>query len=153
MKKFLLVTLLLSSSFAVISNSAKLSTEQVTEIAIKFIEASAQKEQPKSTISDIDALLAFYSDNFQVDHAKAGRTFSDRAELRKLMTDKLEDEIHYLDKEIKTSIVVGNSVPLQVRTSAKVTPSWTDKTFEYSSLQLITLELNDEGLVSYHRIY
>ena len=125
----------------------------IKQQAIAFITAEEGRAQPTSTMADIDKLLALYADEFVEVHAKAKITITDKAELRKGMAEKLKDKVYYLNTTIDEMLVVGNSVALKLSTAAKVQPSWTDRTFESTSTQLITLEFDERGLLKYRRIY
>lgn len=152
MKTLLLITLLVIPLSLANAKTNAFSEEKLMILAESFILATQMREQPQSSEKDIDALLSLYADAFKVDHAKAGLSFLGRAEIKQGMMDKLADKVYFLNKTIEDSIIVNNSISMKVITDAKVSPSWTDKVFEYKSAQLITLEFNESGLVTYHRI-
>lgn len=76
----LLLILLISTSS--IAEQKSLGVDKVKALALNFIEAAEKREQPTSSVKDIEMMLSLYAGDFQIDHAKQGLTFTERTEVQ-----------------------------------------------------------------------
>lgn len=144
-----LVFLTLFTSLASAQNY--LNEDELNKKAIAFIKASEAREQPGSNTSDIDHFLSLLTDNFVDEHVLSKITIRDKAELRRGMIAKLQDEIIYLSKKIEEIVLVKNVAVIKLTTSAKAKPSHLEHIIEHTYTELISLEFDENGLVKHIR--
>lgn len=122
-------------------------TLDVEALSKNFINKLAAKSQPSASEADIDAYLHLFSDDFIDDHVKSNFQFKDKAQLKKALMRKLDDEVHYLRVDINKEIFGRTNVFMQITTSAKVKPFHLDSVIEHSTTSLISIEFDDKGLI------
>ncbi len=127
------------------------SEEKLEQMAVAFIDAKNARQQPDSDADDIEAFLALLADDFVDEHIKFGVTVTDKSELRNGMLLKLKDEVFYSRIDINQVMVGRNVAFVKYTESAKVKPTHLDKVVEYSSTSIVSLEFNDEGLITHIR--
>lgn len=116
-----------------------------------FIDAKNERQQPDTTIEDIDYFISFLSDDFKDEHIKFNVTVTDKAELRRGMVEKMKDEIFFSEIKIVQVMVGRNVVFVKYTEHAKVKPSHLDKVIQYNSTNIMSLEFNDEGFIKHIR--
>ena len=79
-----------TSAFA--EGNEPLSEAVLKQRAEAFIQAKNARQQPDTTISDIDHFISFLADEFIDEHVKFNVTITDKAELREGMILKMKDE-------------------------------------------------------------
>jgi hypothetical protein len=127
-------------------------SEPVLKMKAKaFIEAKNARQQPNTREQDIDHFISLLADNFIDEHVKYQVTVSDKAEMRAGMIAKMKDEVYYSNIRIDDMIVGANVVFLKYTEKAKVKPVHLDRIVEYTSSHLLSLEINDEGLITHIR--
>lgn len=150
MKKLSLLFSLLLTSFLAIGNGG-LSELELRAKAEAFIEAKNARQQPQTTKKDIEHFLSLLADEFVDEHVKFNVTVTSKDELRKGMTLKLQDKVHYSNVKIDQMMVGSNVVFVKYTESAKVEPSHMDKAVEYSSTNIVSLEFDSKGLIKHIR--
>ena len=145
---FLLVLMMFTlTSFA----QKTLTEKELLELAHAFVAAKKARQQPETTVNDIDAYLALLADEFVDEHVKFGVTISSKAELRDGMIAKMKDEVFYSDITIEQTMTGANVIFIKMTETGKVKPSHLDKVIEYESVNLISLEYNDNKLIKHIR--
>lgn len=150
MKKSILV---LISFLFVFSSNAKdtLTSEQLIEKAKTFVAAKNARQQPNTTIKEIENYISLLSDDFIDEHVKFKFTYTDKAKLRKDMISKLKDEVIWSNIEINEVMVGANVVFIKMTESGKVKPAHLDKAIEYNKTNIVSLEFDKSGLVKHIR--
>lgn len=150
MNKFILVLFCFLFSF---SSSAhdNFTSEQLIEKAKVFVAAKNARQQPNTTIKDIENYISLLSDDFIDEHVKFKFTYTDKSKLREDMINKLKDKVIHSSIEINEVMVGANVVIVKMTESGKVKPVHLDKTIEYSKTNIVSLEFNKEGLVTHIR--
>ncbi|MCF7516514.1 nuclear transport factor 2 family protein [Pseudoalteromonas piscicida] len=150
MNKFILVLFCFLFSF---SSSAhdNFTSEQLIEKAKVFVAAKNARQQPNTTIKEIENYISLLSDDFIDEHVKFKFTYTDKSKLREDMINKLKDEVIYSSIEINEVMVGANVVFVKMTESGKVKPAHLDKTIEYSKTNIVSLEFNQAGLVKHIR--
>lgn len=121
------------------------------EKTVQFIMAKNARQQPNSAVSDIDHFLSFLADEFVDEHVKFNVTVTSKAELRKGMISKLEDKVYYCSISIDEMMTGHNVTFVKYTESAKVKPSHLEKVIEYSSVNIMSLEFDENGLIKHIR--
>ncbi|MBU3003382.1 nuclear transport factor 2 family protein [Paraglaciecola arctica] len=150
MKKSILV---LISFLFVFSSNAKdtFTSEQLIEKAKTFVAAKNARQQPNTTIKEIENYISLLSDDFIDEHVKFKFTYTDKAKLRKDMISKLKDEVIRSNIEINEVMVGANVVFIKMTESGKVKPAHLDKAIEYNKTNIVSLEFDKSGLVKHIR--
>ncbi|USE69444.1 hypothetical protein CTT31_10015 [Pseudoalteromonas maricaloris] len=150
MNKFILVLFCFLFSF---SSSAhdNFTSEQLIEKAKVFVAAKNSRQQPNTTIKEIENYISLLSDDFIDEHVKFKFTYTDKSKLREDMINKLKDEVIHSSIEINEVMVGANVVFVKMTESGKVKPAHLDKTIEYSKTNIVSLEFNQAGLVKHIR--
>jgi len=141
--------LLGTSAFA--EGNEPLSEAVLKQRAEAFIQAKNARQQPDTTISDIDHFISFLADEFIDEHVKFNVTITDKAELREGMILKMKDEVFFSEIKIDQMMTGRNVVFVKYTEHAKVKPSHMDKVVEYTSSNIMSLEFNDDGFIKHIR--
>ncbi|KID33455.1 hypothetical protein QT15_22955 [Pseudoalteromonas flavipulchra NCIMB 2033 = ATCC BAA-314] len=126
-------------------------SEQLIEKAKVFVAAKNARQQPNSTIKEIENYISLLSDDFIDEHVKFRFTYTDKSKLREDMINKLKDEIIHSSIEINEVMVGADVVFVKMTESGKVKPTHLDKAIEYSKTNIVSLEFNKEGLITHIR--
>ncbi len=128
-----------------------LSEQALVDKTEAFIAAKNARQQPKSNEADVDHFISFLADDFVDEHVKFNVTVTQKSELRKGMVAKLQDEIHFSNIDILQMMVGRNVVFVKFKEHAKGRPAHLDKAIEYTAVNIMSLEFNDEGLITHIR--
>ena len=150
MKKSLLVLFGILAALASTANAA-FTSEQLIEKAKAFVAAKNARQQPNSTIKEIDAFISLLAENFIDEHVKYNFTYTDKAKLREDMINKLKDDVIQSAIEIEEMMVGANVVIIKMTEFGKVKPAHLDKTIEYNKTNILSLEFDPSGLVKHIR--
>ncbi|GAB2990948.1 nuclear transport factor 2 family protein [Psychrosphaera aestuarii] len=145
---FVLICLLLSLSSNV---KAAFTSAQLIEKAKAFVSAKNARQQPNSTIKEIDNYISLLSDDFVDEHVKFKFTYTSKTKLREDIVSKLKDKVVYSNIEIIEIMVGANVVFVKMNESGKVKPAHLDKTIEYNKINIVSLEFDNAGLVKHIR--
>ena len=145
---FVLICLLLSLSSNV---KAAFTSAQLIEKAKAFVSAKNARQQPNSTIKEIDNYISLLSDDFVDEHVKFKFTYTSKTKLREDIVSKLKDKVVYSNIEIIEIMVGANVVFVKMNESGKVEPAHLDKTIEYNKINIVSLEFDNSGLVKHIR--
>ena len=148
MHKLLFLIVFLPLSFAV---NAALSEGDLEQLATKFVEAKNARQQPDTTVQDIDAFINLLADEFVDEHVKFRVAITEKSALREGMIAKMSDKIYYSSIVINEVMTGGNVAIIKMTESGKVRPSHLDKDITYSSVNIVTLEFNDDKLITHIR--
>lgn len=150
MKK--VISFLLLSLFSVFSNAnTVLSEEQLKDITQQFIAAKNARQQADSTAEDVEHFLSFLADKFVDEHVNFNVTISSKDELREGMLAKLEDKIFFSNIDILEIMTGRNVTFVKFKEHAKGQPSHMDKPFEYTAINIMSLEFNETGKIKHIR--
>ena len=149
--KFLMLMTLIAFHALTYTTPDLLSEEELKRKAEAFIKAKNARQQPGNTVKDIDHFLSFIADDFVDDHIKFNVIITSKAELRKGMIAKLADEVQFSNIEIQQLMFGRNVVFVKYQEHAKVKPSHLDEVIEYTSVNIMSLEFNDDGLIKHIR--
>ncbi len=116
-----------------------------------FIAAKNARQQPDTTVADIERFLALLADDFIDEHIRFGVTVTKKQELRDGMRAKLKDKVEFSEISIDQMMVGRNVVFVKYTEHAKVKPSHLDKVVEYTSTNIVSLEYDDQGLIKHIR--
>ena len=148
MYKLLLLFVSLPLSF--VANAA-LSEGELEQLATKFVEAKNARQQPDTTIQDIDAFINLIADEFVDEHVKFNVTITEKSALREGLIAKMNDKIYYSSIVINEMMTGSNVAIIKMTESGKVKPNHLDKDITYSSVNIVTLEFNDAKLITHIR--
>ena len=150
MKKSILVLICFLLSF---SGSAKdkFTSEQLIEKAKTFVAAKNARQQPNTTIKEIDYFISLLADDFIDEHVKFKFVYTDKSKLREDMISKLNDEVIFSSIEINEVMVGANVVFVKMTESGKVKPAHLDKVIEYNKTNIVSLEFEQLGLIKHIR--
>ncbi|MBB1300613.1 nuclear transport factor 2 family protein [Pseudoalteromonas sp. SR44-8] len=149
--KFLisLITLIIFSLSALADET--LSESVLKQKAEAFIQAKNARQQPNTTVEDIDHFISFLADEFIDEHLKFNVTISSKEELRQGMIAKMKDKVTFSEIKIDQMMIGSNVVFVKYTEHAKVKPSHMDKVIEYTSTNIMSLEFDDNGLIKHIR--
>ena len=147
---FILLCTLLAGPSQVQADS-QLSEAELRSRAEAFISAKNARQQPDTRVEDIDYFITFLSEPFVDEHVKFNVTVTDRAELRDGMIAKMNDEVYFSSIEILEMMFGGNVVFVKYKEHAKVKPSHMDEVIEYTSVNILSLEFDEQGLIKHIR--
>ena len=142
-------------TFIIFSLSA-LADETLPESVLKqkaeaFIQAKNARQQPNTTVEDIDHFISFLADEFIDEHLKFNVTMTSKEELRQGMIAKMKDKVIFSEIKIDQMMIGSNVVFVKYTEHAKVKPSHMDKVIEYTSTNIMSLEFGDNGLIKHIR--
>jgi len=147
--KFIVIILIfLFSSVTVAKNFTE---ENLTELATKFVNAKNARQQPDTTVSDIENYLSLLADEFVDEHIKYNVTETDKNKLRKNMIAKMSDNVISSSIKIGELMLGSNVVFIKMLETGKVKPAHLDKIIEYNVTNIVSLEFNDDGLIKHIR--
>lgn len=138
-------------SFSSVASAKSFTEEQLTELANSFVNAKNARQQPETTIQDIDNYLSLLADKFIDEHIKYNVIISDKAELRKSMIAKMADKVISSSISITELMIGSNVVFVKMIETGKVKPSHLNKIIDYKTTNIVSLEFNDDGLIKHIR--
>ncbi|WP_346840050.1 hypothetical protein [Microbulbifer sp. SAOS-129_SWC] len=150
MKILISVIILFCLSASVLAN-APLSQAELQQKAEEFIQAKNARQQPGTTIKDIDNFISLFSDDFIDEHVKYNVTVTKKSDLRQGMITKLADKVYFCKIKIDQLMFGRNVVFIKYTEHAKVKPSHLKKVVEYTSTNIVSLEFDDNGLIKHLR--
>ncbi|MCQ8881360.1 nuclear transport factor 2 family protein [Pseudoalteromonas shioyasakiensis] len=128
-----------------------LSERELKQKAEAFIQAKNARQQPNTTVEDIDYFISFLADEFIDEHLKFNVTMTSKEELRQGMIAKMKDKVIFSEIKIDQMMFGRNVVFVKYTEHAKVKPSHMDKVIEYTSTNIMSLEFGDNGLIKHIR--
>lgn len=129
----------------------KFTSEQLIEKAKTFVAAKNARQQPNTTIKEIDYFISLLADDFIDEHVKFKFVYTDKSKLREDMISKLNDEVIFSSIEINEVMVGANVVFVKMTESGKVKPAHLDKIIEYNKTNIVSLEFDQLGLIKHIR--
>nr|WP_267135637.1 nuclear transport factor 2 family protein [Pseudoalteromonas sp. L21] len=129
----------------------KFTSEQLIEKAKTFVAAKNARQQPNTTIKEIDYFISLLADDFIDEHVKFKFVYTDKSKLREDMISKLNDEVIFSSIEINEVMVGANIVFVKMTESGKVKPAHLDKIIEYNKTNIVSLEFDQLGLIKHIR--
>ena len=147
---------LISLITLIIFSLSALADETLPESVLKqkaeaFIQAKNARQQPNTTVEDIDHFISFLADEFIDEHLKFNVTITSKEELRQGMIAKMKDKVTFSKIKIDQMMIGSNVVFVKYTEHAKVKPSHMDKVIEYTSTNIMSLEFDDNGLIKHIR--
>jgi len=110
MKKTKFILTILCTAFVLIASAQRDTTKtNLIDRTTLFINAYSAKQQPNSTVDDVDHFLSFFADDFKDEHIKYGVVVEDKAEFKKGLVDKLQNKVYFHRVTIE-DIMMGNNV-------------------------------------------
>ena len=128
-----------------------LSESELKQKTEAFIQAKNARQQPNTTVEDIDHFISFLADDFIDEHLKFNVTMTSKEELRQGMIAKMKDKVIFSEIKIDQMMFGRNVVFVKYTEHAKVKPSHMDKVIEYTSTNIMSLEFGDNGLIKHIR--
>ena len=150
MKKSILVFIFFILSFSSIAKE-KFSKGQLAQKAKAFVSAKNARQQPDTTIKEIDHYISLLSNDFIDEHVKYKFTYTEKAILRADIVSKLKDEVINSNIEINEIMVGANVVFIKMTETGKVKPAHLDKTIEYNKTNIVSIEFDEVGLIKHIR--
>ena len=144
-----LVTLILFS-ISVLAHET-LSESELIQKAEAFIHAKNARQQPNTTVEDIDHFISLLADDFIDEHLKFNVTTTSKEELRNGMIAKMKDKVIFSEIKIDQMMTGRNVVFVKYTEHAKVKPSHMDKVIEYTSTNIVSLEFGENGRIKHIR--
>jgi len=129
----------------------KFTEESLNQLAHKFVNAKNARQQPDTTLEDIEHYLSLLADEFVDEHIKYNVTETDKNNLRKNMIVKMNDKVISSSIKVDELMIGSNVVFIKMTETGKVKPAHLDKTIEYTSTNIVSLEFNKEGLIKHIR--
>lgn len=137
--------------FSFITVAEKFTEESLNQLAHKFVNAKNARQQPDTTLEDIEHYLSLLADEFVDEHIKYNVTETDKNNLRKNMIAKMNDKVISSSIKVDELMIGSNVVFIKMTETGKVKPAHLDKTIEYTSTNIVSLEFNKEGLIKHIR--
>jgi len=137
--------------FPFITVAEKFTEESLNQLAHKFVNAKNARQQPDTTLEDIEHYLSLLADEFVDEHIKYNVTETDKNNLRKNMIVKMNDKVISSSIKVDELMIGSNVVFIKMTETGKVKPAHLDKTIEYTSTNIVSLEFNKEGLIKHIR--
>lgn len=128
-----------------------LSESELKQKAEAFIQAKNARQQPTTTVEDIDHFISFLADDFIDEHLKFNVTTTSKKELRNGIIAKMKDNVIFSEIKIDEMMFGRNVVFVKYTEHAKVKPSHMDKVIEYTSTNIMSLEFSGDGLIKHIR--
>jgi len=147
--RFTIVILLLI--FSSVTVAKQFTEESLTELANKFVNAKNARQQPDTTLNDIEGYLSLLAEEFVDEHIKYNVTETDKNNFRKNMIAKMSDNVISSSIEISELMLGSNVVFIKMVETGKVKPAHLDKIIEYNVTNIVSLEFNDDGLIKHIR--
>ncbi|KZN44553.1 hypothetical protein [Pseudoalteromonas luteoviolacea] len=150
MNKYALVFI----SFALpsfVSAQTELTPNDMVKKAHAFVAAKNARQQPATTVQDIDNFIALLADEFVDEHVRYNFTYTDKVKLRKDMVAKLKDKVVHSKIDILDIMTGANVVFIKMTESGKVKPAHLDNEVEYKKTNVVSLEFNSDGLIKHIR--
>ncbi|RPG30408.1 hypothetical protein [Flagellimonas sp.] len=145
------VTIFFSVFILVASAQEDTISLNLTDKTVSFIEAYSAKQQPNSSIDDVDHFLSFFADDFKDEHIKYGVVVADKTEFKKGLLDKLQNKVYFHRVTIE-NIMMGNNVAfVKIKIWAKVKPYHMDTIVEHTTGQIMSIEFDENGLIKHLR--
>lgn len=149
MQKFI-VGLLVIFSITVYAKNTFTST-QLEKLSKDFVKAIDARQQPDTKIEDIDHYISLLADNFIDEHIKYKFTYTDKVKLREDMIAKMSGEIIFSAIKIDEMIIGSNATFIKMTETIKGKPSHLNKIVEYTKTNVLSVEFNDQGLITHIR--
>ena len=143
----LVIILIAALAFPTIAN-AQLPDDEVKRLAYAFAEAKKARQQPDTTVEDIDHFLSLLAEPFVDEHLKYDVVITDRAELREGMIRKMEDDIIKSDLSVDELLIGPNVAFVKISERVTLRRSPDENYFDYVGTSVISLEFNDDGLIT-----
>ena len=137
--------------FSFITVAEKFTEESLNQLAHKFVNAKNARQQPDTTLEDIEHYLSLLADEFVDEHIRYNVTETDKNNLRKNMIAKMNDKVISSSIKVDELMIGSNVVFIKMTETGKVKPAHLDKTIEYTSTNIVSLEFNKEGLIKHIR--
>jgi len=137
--------------FPFITVAEKFTEESLNQLAHKFVNAKNARQQPDTTLEDIEHYLSLLADEFIDEHIKYNVTETDKNNLRKNMIAKMNDKVISSSIKVDELMIGSNVVFIKMTETGKIKPAHLDKTIEYTSTNIVSLEFNKEGLIKHIR--
>jgi len=148
-QKFI-VGLLVIFSITVYAKNTFTST-QLEKLSKDFVKAIDARQQPDTKIEDIDHYISLLADNFIDEHIKYKFTYTDKVKLREDMIAKMSGEIIFSAIKIDEMIIGSNATFIKMTETIKGKPSHLNKIVEYTKTNVLSVEFNDQGLITHIR--
>ncbi|MDK1288211.1 nuclear transport factor 2 family protein [Pseudoalteromonas umbrosa] len=141
---------------AIVSSKLALAQPELThnDMVIKaqaFVKAKNARQQPTTSVRDIDNFIALLADEFVDEHVRYNFTYTDKAKLRKDMVAKLKDKVVHSQIDIIDIMTGANVVFIKMMESGKIKPAHLDHEVEYEKTNIVSLEFNSDGLIKHIR--
>lgn len=149
MHKLILSILILTFSSISVANT--FTQKRLTELANDFVNAKNSRQQPNTTIKDIDNYLSLLADEFTDEHIKYNVVETDKNVLRKNMIAKMDDKVIFSSIEIIELMTGSNVVFIKMIETGRVKPSHLEKIIDYKVTNIVSLEFNENGLIKHIR--
>lgn len=146
-----LIVIFILSVISAFSSAESLTEERLTQLAHDFVSAKNARQQPKTSLEDIEHFLSLISDEFVDEHIKYNVTETSKKNLRKNMIAKMRDKIIFSSIKIDDLMIGSNVVFIKMTETGKVKPAHLEKTIEYTSTNIVSLEFNKAGLIKHIR--
>ena len=145
----LIIVLACISTFSIAGD--KLSAAQLKQKAEAFLNAKNARQQPDTTVDDINNYISLLADKFIDEHIKYNVTITSKDELRKSMIAKMKDKVSFSEINIDQLMYGIDVVFVKYTEHAKVKPAHLDKVIEYTVTNILSLEFDEDGLIKHIR--
>ena len=126
-----LIFIVVLSCISTFSTAAdKLSEAQLKQKTEAFLSAKNARQQPETSVADINHYISLLADDFVDEHVKFNVTITSKDDLRKMMIAKMADKIYFSEINIDQLMFGSNVVFVKYIEHAKVKPSHLDKIVE-----------------------
>ena len=113
-----------------------------------FIAAKNARQQPDTTLADIDHFLSLFADEFVDEHIKFGVTVTSKQDFRQNLVLKMKDQVDYSRIEIRQMMLGSWVVMIKYTESGRVKPTHMDRYVEYSGTHIVSLEYDGQGKIT-----
>jgi hypothetical protein len=149
--KITFITSLFCLLFAFPASAEPLTEAELVTLTENFLKAKNQRQQPDSNVQDVEHFLSLLADEFIDEHVKFDVTVTSKDELRAGMIAKLQDKIFFSNITVLQIMTGRNVTFVKFKEHAKGQPSHMDNPIEYTAVNIMSLEFNDQGKIKHIR--
>ena len=137
--------------------SMSFALDSLTEAELKqkgqaFVAAKEARQQPDSTVEDVELYIDLLSDNFIDEYVQYKVTFAaDKVKLKARLVEKLKDDVLEHQVQILQMMTGPNVVMLKIAEKGKLKPAGQNRVINIDRVSVISLEFDKQGLISHIR--
>ncbi|GIU36346.1 hypothetical protein L2719_14935 [Shewanella schlegeliana] len=129
-----------------------LSEAELKQKGLEFVAAKNARQRLDSSVEDIEYYLSLLSESFIDEYVHYKVTFSaDKTKLRARLIEKMKLQSLENQVQLQQMMVGPNLVVLKLLEKGKIKPAGQSQALDIDRLSVISLEFNQNGLISHIR--